>query len=441
MFGMDLLLAFAVFLGGIFLCMALDWSLAIGLALGLVCFSLVARRRGNPWREVAAMAGQGVRTAMVVLRVLLVIGCLTGLWRASGTIAFFVYTGLKLITPHIFLLAAFLLSTVMSLTFGSAFGVAGTAGVVLAVMARTGGADLAMTAGAVLSGAYLGERISPASSSATLAAAMAGTDQNALQGRMWRTTPLPLALSLLLYGALSVLFPIEQVDPTILSALEEAFDLSWLTVLPAVILLALPFFHLKTVWSILVSCGVAAVLAALLQGASWGELLGVAVLGCTVDHPELSGILSGGGIVSMVNGMCIVLFSCASSGVLNGARLLDPVKERLEQLVERTDLMAATCLVSVGSAAVLCNQSIALVLTGQMMEDSFRRRGREGLELGQALGDTAVPLPGLVPWAIAGSGPLAAMEAPALAVPFAFFLYLCPLCYWLLHWRKSRAGT
>ena len=132
---MDLLLAFAVFLGGIFLCMALDWSLAIGLALGLVCFSLVARRRGNPWREVAAMAGQGVRTAMVVLRVLLVIGCLTGLWRASGTIAFFVYTGLKLITPHIFLLAAFLLSTVMSLTFGSAFGVAGTAGVVLAVMA------------------------------------------------------------------------------------------------------------------------------------------------------------------------------------------------------------------------------------------------------------------------------------------------------------------
>ena len=434
---MDLLLAFGVFLCGIFLCMATGWSLAIGLVLGLVCFSLVARRRGNPWREIVSMAGQGVRTAMVVLRVLLVIGCLTGLWRASGTIAFFVYTGLKLITPHIFLLAAFLLSTVMSLTFGSAFGVAGTAGVVLAVMARTGGADLAMTAGAVLSGAYLGERISPASSSATLAAAVAGTDQNALQRSMWRTTPLPLALSVVLYGALSVLFPIRQVDPTILNALEEAFDLSWVTVLPAVILLALPFFHFKTVWSILVSCAAASVLAALLQGESWTRLLGCAVWGYSVEHPELSSILSGGGIVSMINGMCIVFFSCASSGVLNGARLLDPVKERLERLVERTDLMAATALVSIGSAAVLCNQSIALVLTQQMMGDSFRRRGKGGEELGRALGNTAIPLPGLVPWAIACSVPLAAMQAPSAAVLFAFFLYLCPICDWLLCRRRS----
>ena len=137
------------------------------------------------------------------------------------------------------------MATVMSLTFGSAFGGAGTAGVILSVIARTGGADLAMTAGAVVSGAYLGERLSPASSSSALAAALAGTDQNAMQRRMWRTTPLPLALSLIFYGVLSVLFPIRQVDPTILNALQESFDLSWWTVIPAVILLALPFFHVK----------------------------------------------------------------------------------------------------------------------------------------------------------------------------------------------------
>ena len=276
---MDLLLALGAFLCVNFLCMGMGWSLAIGLAFGLVCFSLVARRRGNAWGQVAAMAGQGARTAMVVLRVLLFIGCLTGLWRASGTIAFFVYTGLKLITPHIFLLAAFLLATVMSLTFGSAFGVAGTAGVILAVMARTGGADLAMTAGAVVSGAYLGERLSPASSSAALAAAVAGTEQNLMQRRMWRTTPVPLLLTALGYGALSVLFPIQRVDPTILTALEEAFDLSWWTVLPAVILLVLPFFRMKAVWAILTSCAVAAVIGAALQGKSWPELLKIAVLG------------------------------------------------------------------------------------------------------------------------------------------------------------------
>ena len=434
---MDLLLAAGIFLWGNFLCMALDWSLSAGLALGLACFSLVARRRGYGWREVAAMAGQGAGAAMVVLRVLLFIGCLTGLWRASGTIAFFVSAGLRAITPRVFLLAAFLLSSVLSLTFGSSFGVAGTAGVILAVMARTGGANLAMTAGAVLSGAYLGERLSPASSSAALAAAMADTDQNALQRRMWRTTPLPFLLSLAFYAVLSLLFPARQVDPTILNALEEAFDLSWVTVLPAALLLALPFFRVKAVWSILVSCGAAAVLAALLQGTAWPELLRVAVLGCRVEHPELSAILSGGGVVSMVNSMCIVLFSCASSGVLNGAKLLDPLKARLERLVARTDLMAATGLVSIASAAMLCNQSIALVLTGQMTGDSFRSRGKTGAEMGQALGNTAILLPGLVPWSIACSVPLAAMGAPLLAVPFAAFLYLCPLCDWLVHWRRS----
>ena len=411
---MDMLIASAVFLCGIFLCMAMGWSLAIGLAFGLVCFTLAARRRGHSWRALASMAGDGARTAMVVLRVLVFIGCLTGLWRASGTIAFFVYNGLKLITPNIFLLAAFLMATVMSLTFGSAFGVAGTAGVILSVIARTGGADLAMTAGAVVSGAYLGERLSPASSSSALAAALAGTDQNAMQRRMWRTTPLPLALSLIVYGVLSVLFPIRQVDPAILNALRESFDLSWWTVIPAVILLALPFFHVKAVWAILISCVVSVVAAVLLQGVGWLEALQISVF--------------------MVNGMLIVLFSCTSSGILKGAGLLDPVKEKLEHLTERTDLFFTTALVSLASAALLCNQSIALVLTEQMVGDQYRRRGQGGVDLAHALGNTAIPLPAMVPWSIAVSVPLAAMDASALAIPFACFLYLCPLCDWLF-WR------
>ena len=434
---MDLILAAAVFLCGNFLCMALGLSLAIGLALGLACFSLVGYRRLRSWRKVAAMAWSGVRTALVVLRVLLLIGCLTALWRSSGTIAFFVYTGLKLITPHVFLLAAFLLSAILSLTFGSAFGVAGTAGVILAVMARTGGADLAMTAGAVLSGAYLGERISPASSSALLAAAVSGADQNAMQRRMWRTTPVPLLLALLFYGGLSVLFPIQRVDPTILSALEEAFQLSWPTVLPAVILLALPFFHVSAARSILVSCLSAAALAWGLQGESALALARACLFGCPVDHPALASVLSGGGVASMVNGMCIVMFSCASSGILNGARLLEPVKERLERLSERTDLRFTTMVVSVAASALLCNQSIALVLTEQMVGDGYRRRGQGGVELAQALGNVTIPLPALVPWSIAASVPLTAMEAPPAAILFGYFLYLCPLCEWFSH-RKRR---
>lgn len=416
--------------------MALGWSLSWGLALGLVCFTLVGLRRGLSLRALVRMAGEGARTSLVVLRILVLIGFLTALWRASGTIAFFVHTGLEWMHPSAFYLAAFLLASALSMAFGSSFGVAGTAGVILAAIARSGGASLAVTGGAVLSGAYLGEQLSPASSSAALTAALAGVEQHDFQLRMWRTTPLPLALSLVFYGGISLLHPIQQVDQTILRALEEGFDLSWTVVLPAVILLVLPFFKVSAARSILVSCGAAAVLAVWEQGRPLAEVAWSCVAGYVVEQPELTGILSGGGLLSMVNGMCIVLLSCASSGILNGAELLEPVKARLERMARRTGLYVTTAAVSVASAALLCNQSIALVLTGQMMGESFRRSGKDGLLLSQALGNTAIVLAAVVPWSIAGSVPLEAMGASALAFPFSFFLFAAPVCDWLCH-RKQ----
>lgn len=416
--------------------MALGWSLSWGLALGLVCFTLVGLRRGLSLRALVRMAGEGARTSLVVLRILVLIGFLTALWRASGTIAFFVHTGLEWMHPSAFYLAAFLLASALSMAFGSSFGVAGTAGVILAAIARSGGASLAVTGGAVLSGAYLGERLSPASSSAALTAALAGVEQHDFQLRMWRTTPLPLALSLVFYGGISLLHPIQQVDQTILRALEEGFDLSWTVVLPAVILLVLPFFKVSAARSILVSCGAAAVLAVWEQGRPLAEVAWSCVAGYVVEQPELTGILSGGGLLSMVNGMCIVLLSCASSGILNGAELLEPVKARLERMARRTGLYVTTAAVSVASAALLCNQSIVLVLTGQMMGESFRRSGKDGLLLSQTLGNTAIVLAAVVPWSIAGSVPLEAMGASALAIPFSFFLFAAPVCDWLCH-RKQ----
>ena len=432
----ELLAAFAVFLIGTFACMVLGYSLSWGLALGLVCFTVVGLRRGLTLRALLRMAGEGARTSLVVLRILVLIGFLTALWRASGTIAFFVHTGLKWMHPSTFYLSAFLLASTLSMAFGSSFGVAGTAGVILAAIARSGGASLAITGGAVLSGAYLGERLSPASSSAALTAALAGVEQRDFQLRMWRTTPLPLVLSLVFYGGISLLYPIQRVDQTILTALEEGFDLSWTAVLPAVILLVLPFFKVSAARSILVSCGAAAVLAVWGQGKPLAEVAWSCVTGYVVDQPALTGILSGGGLFSMVNGMCIVLFSCASSGILNGAELLEPVKAQLERIARRTDLYVTTAAVSVASEALLCNQSIALVLTEQMMGESFRRSGKGGLPLSQALGNTAIVLAAVVPWSIAGSVPLEAMGASAPAIPFSFFLFAAPMCDWLLHRRQ-----
>lgn len=204
---MELLAAFAVFLTGTFACMALGWSLSWGLALGLVCFTLVGLRRGLTLRALVRMAWEGARTSLVVLRILVLIGFLTALWRASGTIAFFVHTGLEWMHPGAFYLTAFLLASALSMAFGSSFGVAGTAGVILAAIAprRRGQSGRHGGRGAVRG--LSGGAAVPGSSSAALTAALAGVEQHSFQLRMWRTTPLPFALSLAFYGGISLLCP------------------------------------------------------------------------------------------------------------------------------------------------------------------------------------------------------------------------------------------
>lgn len=168
---MDLFAAFGVFLACVAGCMARGYSLGWALGAGFVCFFIVGVRRGTAAPALIKMAAEGMLTSMKVLRILLLLGLLTALWRAGGTVAFFVWCGVQLITPKTFVLVAFGLSAVFSLAFGSSFGVAGTAGVILMTIARSGGANLAVTAGAVMSGIYFGERLSPASSSAALVAA------------------------------------------------------------------------------------------------------------------------------------------------------------------------------------------------------------------------------------------------------------------------------
>lgn len=288
----------------------------------------------------------------------------------------------------------------------------------------------------MLSGAYLGERLSPASSSAALTAALAGVEQHDFQLRMWRTTPLPLALSLVFYGGISLLHPIQQVDQTILRALEEGFDLSWTVVLPAVILLVLPFFKVSAARSILVSCGAAAVLAVWEQGQAAGR-----------GGLELRGRICGGAAGAdghFVRRRPVV----HDEWNVHRAALL-----RLLRDPERGGAAGA----GEGAAGAygpedrpVCDYGGGVCgLRGPAVQpvyrpgahrtddgESFRRR-REGRPSAvPEPWDTAIVLAAVVPWSIAGSVPLEAMGASALAIPFSFFLFAAPVCDWLCH-RKQ----
>lgn len=434
---MDLLAAFGVFLACVAGCMARELSLAWALLAGFFCFFAVGVRRGTRPPALMKMAASGMATSLKVLRILLLLGLLTALWRAGGTVACFVWLGVRLITPGTFVLVAFLLSSVFSLAFGSSFGVVGTAGVILMTIARSGGASPAVTAGAIMSGIYFGERLSPASSSAALVSAVAGVDQHAFQVRMWRTTPVPFLAALTLYGVLSFRFPIQQVDAGIVSALEEGFSLTWPVVLPAAALLILPWVKLSAMASIAVSCVLSAGCALFVQRLPPAELLRACVLGYRPALPELAELMRGGGLISMAGVCLIVVLSCAYSGMFNGTGLLTPVTDRVGRLTDCAGLFGAHVAVSFGCCALFCNQTVGIVMSGQLMEGEYRKRGLPAMDMAENIGNSVVNLAGLVPWAIAVTVPLATMEVSAAVLPLSFYLYLLPLWCWFRALRRN----
>lgn len=222
---MGSIVCFALFLGAVGVCLAEGWQLMWAIWAGIAVFAVLGLARHVPVRVMAAGAWRQGRKMCSVIDIYLLIGAITALWRSAGTIGFFIYHGLQIITPQMFLLVAFLLTSFISYALGTSFGVVGTVGVILMALARSGGVDAAVTAGTIIAGAYFGDRCSPASSSAALVAAATGTVLERNLRRMHRTGWLPYVVSLAVYAALSVTHPLAAVDGQVLTTLAETYRL------------------------------------------------------------------------------------------------------------------------------------------------------------------------------------------------------------------------
>ena len=237
---MGAVFCFLLFLAAVGLCILLGQSLILAIWVGIAAFAALGLRRGMTVRAMWDAAWAQGRKMCCVIVIYMLIGAITALWRSAGTIAFFIYHGLRIITPQLFLLVTFLLTSFISYALGTSFGVVGTLGVILMALARSGGVSVAITAGTIVAGAYFGDRCSPASSSATLVAAATDTKLYDNLHMMHRTGWLPYLVSLAAYAALSVTHPLATVDSGVLDQLSGTFSLSWWTAIPALLILILP---------------------------------------------------------------------------------------------------------------------------------------------------------------------------------------------------------
>ena len=417
------LLVLLLFCAGLLVCVATGWSILYALGTGLVLFLLYGRAKGFGWRELLCVALSGVKTVKNILIAFVLIGMLTALWRAAGTIPVIVSYAVRLIHPGIFVLMTFVLNGLISVLTGTAFGTAATMGVICATMGASMGVDPVLVGGAILSGAYFGDRCSPVSTSALLVAELTGTSIFGNIRNMVRTAVVPFAVSCAVFLTAGLLSGHGGQVPELGGLFAREFVLSWVALLPAVAILLLSLFRVKVKVAMAVSILVALPIALWVQHTAADQLPRLLVMGFQASDPEVAAMVNGGGILSMVRVGAIVCLSSSYSGLFQKTGLLDGMKKAVGRLAGRVGNYTATLCTAALANMISCNQTLGIMLTHQLCRDT--EDDPECLAL--HLEDSAVVLAPLVPWSIAGAVSLTAAGAPLTGIVAACYLYLLPL--------------
>ena len=425
---MDTLVTFLFFFAALLGSLYVNISILYPLLFGLIAFTVIAMRRGYQLPMLLRMMYAGSKKALLVVKIFIFIGAITAVWRACGTIPFIVYHGVAWINPAYFLPSAFLLSCFVSFLLGTAFGTVGTIGVILMVLAQTGHVNVNMAAGAIISGAYFGDRFSPMSSSASLVAALTNTDLYENLKNMWRTSLVPLGLSIAAYWGLSAYSPAASYNNTIGFEIEAVFNLHPVTLLPAALILLLAFFRFNVKFSMGVSVLIAIIIGIFVQHQSVWQMLHYLIFGYTVEPTSFfTSIIPGGGLLSMVKVSLIVFLSSAYSGIFAGTGLLADIETFFMKLSQKINVYPTMALASLATAAFSCNQTLAVMLTHQLQSGSYKKRKLTDSRLALDLENTVIVLSAIIPWNIAGAVPAATLAADAGFIPYSFYLFLVPL--------------
>lgn len=426
---MELFIAFGVFIAAMITAVITGYSMIIALLIGLAAFLAVGKYRGFTLKSMAEMSKKGVADSIVVIEVMLVIGALTAVWRASGTITIFVYYGMKIIMPPIFLIVTFVLACLLSYAIGTSFGIAGTVGVIFMALARSGGVNPVVAAGVIMSGIYFGDRCSPASSSANMVAGITDTKIYDNVKVMFKTALLPLIISLAVYSVISVLNPISHVDENMISSFEKEFVISSWAFVPALMMIALPLFKVGVLKAMAVSIASGIIVSCIVQKIDFLEVLKICVMGYEAEGNGIGEILNGGGIVSMIEIAGILIISGTYSGIFNGTGMLLSLQDKLGKACSKIGRFGVMVCMSIAISAIFCNQTIGTLMCCDLMKQPYLSGGGTKEELAIDMENSVILVACFIPWSIGCSVPLTLLGADFTSLPFAVFMYLVPLCY------------
>jgi NhaC family Na+:H+ antiporter len=410
----------------------------IALLLAGITAGAVGVKQGVNWSQLEKATAIGISKALPAIFILLMVGTLVGVWMLSGTVPFLIYWGLQIIAPEIFYVATVIICAIVAVSIGSSWTTAGTVGVALIGIASAAGMSIEVTAGAIISGAYFGDKLSPLSDTTNLAAAVSETDLfEHIRYLLWTTIPaIILALIFFAFKSYSNASEIDQAQISSISqAIEQNFNLSIWLILPVMVTLGLAVFRRPALVALLSGTIAAAIVGLMTQSAMTSadgtDSAGLTALKniwltaangytSTTGHMQLDELLSRGGMESMLNTVWLILTAMFFGGMLEKSGCLQVlVRYLLLGVTSGGSLMRRAGLTSLGANLIASDQYLAIALPAQMFSEKFKEMELKSKNLSRVLEDYGTTTSALIPWNTCG-----AFMASTLAVgTFAYLPY------------------
>ena len=430
---MGSIVAILLFSLSLIFCLLLKYSVIYALIVGYIIFVTYGLIKGYDLKVLIKKSFEGVLTVKNILLVFVLIGMITALWRASGTIAFIVYMGSKLISPSILILLTFLLCSILSFLIGTSLGTAATMGVICVSIGKAMGINPYYLGGAVLSGIYFGDRCSPMSTSALLITELTKTNLYTNIKLMLKTSIIPFVTTCLFYLFLGLKSSTSPVSIDATNIFKENYNLNTVVIIPAILIIILSLFKVNVKKTMLVSIIISFIIAVFFQKESIVSLINYCIYGFHHSNEKLNLMMKGGGILSMLNVGLIVAISSSYSGIFKETKMLIFIKEYLKEFSKKTSNYLVIFLSSIISGAIACNQSLGIILSYELCEELENKQN-----MAIILENTIVLLAALIPWNTAMVVPLKAIDIGLMSGLFAFYLYFLPLWNLLLGIIKEK---
>ena len=428
----------------------------IPMLLGVFVAAVIGYRSGFAWDTIQGGMLKGISNALQAIVILLIIGILIGVWILSGVVPTLLYYGLKILTPEIFLPATLLICAITSLATGTSWGTTGTIGVALMGIGAGLGFPLPLVAGAVLSGAYFGDKMSPLSDTTNLAPAMAGTDIYTHIRHMTYTSGVAFGLTLVIEIVLGLFYGGGEENlaavQEIIATLDRDFTVGPWHLIPPVLVIVCAYRKYPAIPGLVAGVLSAVVLGVVFEGVSYPDLLDVAYSGYASNTgiEAVDSLLTKGGFTAMLYAISIVICAMMFGGIMEETNQLKVIVDRILLMAKSNgSLISSTVLTCLGANVVLCDQYMAIVMGGRMYAQAYRDRGLHAKNLSRAVEDSATVTANLVPWNSGGAYQAATLGVATIAyLPFAFFCWLSPIVTlvfgwmgWTIHPADEAAGA